>query len=188
MPKIVASVASFCSLLISLVLSAKSRTIALILRGPLVSFIAIPRLSNAALASSCCAVASLNESPISSIALVDLEEVPAKRKKPERKAVPAADALIPLLAISPVSAAVSSKLAPKACATGAAYFIVSPNISTVVFVLVVVLANTSAIWPACSALNPKAVRSSDTISAVRAKSVLLAAAKFKSPGIPAMIC
>ena len=172
----------------SFVLSAKSRTIALILRGPLVSFIAIPRLSNAALASSCCAVASLNESPISSIALVDLEEVPAKRKNPERNAVPAADALIPLLAISPVSAAVSSKLAPKACATGAAYFIVSPNISTVVFVLVVVLANTSAIWPACSALNPKAVRSSDTISAVRAKSVLLAAAKFNSPGIPAMIC
>ena len=52
---------------------------------------------------------------------------------------------MPLFAISPAKAAVSSMDAPKALATGAAYFIVSPNISTLVLVLVTVTANTSAI-------------------------------------------
>ena len=61
---------------------------------------------------------------------------PANLSKPARKDVPACEALTPLLAIRPARAAVSSILAPKARATGAAYFIVSPNMVTSVFVLV----------------------------------------------------
>ena len=150
--------------------------------------ISMPKLFNAWEASACCADKSDMEIPSSSMALALFLGGPAKRKKPARKEVPAWEALTPALAIKPVNAAVSSMEAPKALATGAAYFIVSPIISTLVLVLVAVTAKTSAIWLAFSADRPKAVKSSETISAVLAKSVPPAAANAKRPGIPAIIC
>ena len=148
----------------------------------------MPNSFKAFCASSCSLVASEREMPSSSKALDAFLGGPAKRKKPARKDVPAWLALTPAFAMRPVRAAVSSMVAPYPLATGAAYFMVSPIISTLVLHRVAVTAKTSAMWLACSAERPKAVRSSDTISAVLAKSVPPAAAKANKPGIPAIIC
>ena len=129
-------------------MSLSSVRIADILRGPFVSDMLIPSDSRAARVSCCCAVMSDMDMPSSCMAFVACFGGPAKRRKPERNAVPAWLALMPLFAIKPASAAVSSIDAPNAFATGAAYFIVSPSISTLVFVRVTVTAKTSAMWPA----------------------------------------
>ena len=155
--------------------------------GPVVSPVLIPSDSMAMAASFCSAVRSCAVMPSCASAFDAIFGGPARRKKPERSAVPALLALMPEFAMSPASAAVSSMETPNACATGAAYFIVSPSISTLVFVFVMATAYTSAMCPAASASKPNAVRSSDTISAVLARSVPPAAARFKSPGMPAMI-
>ena len=165
----------------------KSVRMADILRGPLTSLVAMPKDAMAMAASFCSAVMSFKDIPRDSIALAAIFGGPASRRKPERKAVPACDALMPLFAIRPARAAVSSIDAPNAWATGAAYFIVSPSISTLVLVLVITAAYTSAICADFSALSPKAVRLSDTMSAVLAKSVPPAAARLSKPGIPARI-
>ena len=82
----------------------------------------------------------------------------------------------------------SSMLAPIAPATGATYLKLSPSISTFVFALDDAAAMTSARCPASSALYPIAVSASVTISDVVAKSAPLAAARFRIPSIPLIIC
>ena len=104
-----------------------------------------------------------------------------------RNVVPACAPLIPLLAISPVASAVSSMLYPKAPATGAAYLNVSPIIDTFVLAFDEAAAKTSAKCPESSAVNPKAVSASVTISLVVAKSSPDAAAKFIIPARPSII-
>ena len=102
--------------------------------------VSIPKVFKAIAASFCSFVKSSIDSPSCSSALLAILGGPANLIKPALSAVPALLALMPLLAIIPAKAAVSSIDAPNACATGAAYFIVSPNISTLVFVDVIVTA------------------------------------------------
>ena len=109
------------------------------------------------------------------------------RSREARRAVPAWLPLIPAFAIMPAKADTSSRLMPKVCAMGAAYFMVSPSISTVVLEDVAALANTSAARLASFASMPIAVITSETMSAAAPRSVAPAAAKSKRPGIAAII-
>ena len=104
------------------------------------------------------------------------------------KAVPACEPLIPAFAIKPTARAVSSTLNPNVPARGATYLNVSPIKETFVFALDDVLARTSAKCDESSAFNPKAVNASVTISLVFAKLSPEAAARFKIPGNPSIIC
>ena len=105
-----------------------------------------------------------------------------------RREVPAWDALIPELAIKPMASAVSSTLYPIAPAIGAAYLKVSPIMLTLVLAFEDAAASTSAKCPESSALRPKAVRASVTISEVVPKSSPDAAARFMMPSRPDVIC
>ena len=101
-----------------------------------------------------------------------------------RSAVPAWEPLIPAFAIRPMAWAVSSAEKPKAPAIGAQYLNVSPIMETLVLALEEAAARMSAKWAESSALMPKAVRASVTISDVVARSSPEAAARFMIPSIP----
>ena len=99
------------------------------------------------------------------------------------KVVPAILPLIPLSANTPKTAAVCAKSIPAAFAVEEAYFIASPSCSTLVLLLELAAANMSAASPALSALIWKPLMVSVTISAVVAKSIPAAAARFNMPGV-----
>ena len=102
-------------------------------------------------------------------------------------AVPAWEALIPLLAMRPRATDVSSTLYPREPATGATYLKDSPNIDTLVLALLDAAASTSAKWAESWAWRPNAVSASVTMSDVRARSSPDAAARFIMPSIPLSI-
>ena len=117
------------------------------------------------------------------IALVGL----AIRDKAPRSVVPACEPLIPASAIIPIDAAVSSKLNPIECATGATYFIASAMSTVSAFVSAAARANTSATCPACPASNPNARRELAIASELAATSPPDTAARSSTPGIASMI-
>ena len=104
--------------------------------GGAFSSMLIPSLCISAWASIAIAVASDTLMPKASISLDAFFGGPDRRKRPIRKAVPAIEPFMPALPIIMVIAAVSSSDAPKAAATGAAYFMVSPRDSRLTLALV----------------------------------------------------
>ena len=107
--------------------------------------------------------------------------------KPDRNAVPAWDALMPALPISPVAIAQSSTVMPRVPQTAPAYLNVSPIIATLVFALLPAATRTSAKCAESEAAMPNAVRPSVSMSEVDARSSPLAAAAFMTPAIPSSI-
>ena len=103
------------------------------------------------------------------------------------RAFPDCEPFIPLLAISPRAIAKSSADEPIAPATGATYLKLSPMRDTFVFAFDDADARTSAKCPDSSALIPRAVKASVTISEVVASSSPLAAARFITPSMPSSI-
>ena len=108
----------------------------------------------------------------------------ARRVRPARSAVPAFDAFTLAFAIKPVAIAMSSMEIPMVPASGAAYWNVSPIISTFVFAFADAAAIISASLPASSALSPNAVKESVTMSDVVARSAPDAAARSITPSMP----
>ena len=108
----------------------------------------------------------------------------ARFVSPVLSAVPAFDALTPAFAISPTATAVSSMEAPRAPATGAAYWNVSPIIATLVLAFDDAAAMISASLPESCADFPKAVSASVTMSDVVARSSPDAAARSMIPSTP----
>ena len=120
----------------------------------------------------------------SPIAAPDSFTSPVRLVIMERMEVPAWEALIPAFPISPIASAVSSTENPKAPATGAQYLNVSPIMDTLVLALLEAAASTSAKCPESSAVSPKAVSASVTMSEVVARSSPDAAARYITPSIP----
>ena len=104
-----------------------------------------------------------------------------------RSAVPALDASMALLPITPSATETSSRLYPREPANGPAYFRDSPSPVTSVLEFVAVAASMSATRPASSAFSPNCASADAVTSDAVARSTLPAAAKSKSPGIPAMM-
>ena len=117
---------------------------------------------------------------ISPVGLTSLVRAP-------RSVVPACEPLIPLFAIIPIAALVSSKEIPIALATGAIYFMASPVSDTAALVRFAFSAKTSATWAVSLAFRPKPRRVLAAISVLVAKSSPDAAAKFISPGTALII-
>ena len=130
---------------------------------------------------------SVNDIPRSSIAPATLSVGEARFVIIFLNDVPDCEPFIPAFAISPIAADISSMLYPMAPARGATYLNVSPIMPTLVFAFVAVCASTSAKYVLWSALIPKAVIASVTISEVVARSSPEAAAKFITPASPFVI-
>ena len=124
-----------------------------------------------------------NSSIVSLIALVGA----ASRDNAPRRDVPAWLPLIPWSDIMPIAAAVSSREIPNEEAMGAAYFIASPMSATSAFVSAAALANASATCTDALASKLKDRMVVAITSAALATSPPDTAARFNTPGIPAMI-
>ena len=115
--------------------------------------------------------------------LAPLVLVPS-RVKIELSSVPAWDALMPALAMSPIPRATSSMLYPRAPDAAPTYLKVSPIMLTLVLAFEDATASTSANRPLSFAVIPKAVSASVTMSLVVARLSPEAAARDIMPSIP----
>ena len=104
-----------------------------------------------------------------------------------RSAVPALDASMALLPITPSATETSSRLYPRESANGPAYFRDSPSPVMSVLEFVAVAASMSATRLASSAFSPNCASADAVTSDAVARSTLPAAAKSSRPGIPAMM-
>src|SRR5699024_11116849 len=167
-PNTAARAASLCSSLMSAVATIKSSITSVI--------------------SRICPSASYSATVWSPTATAPSSEFFFKSRSIALSVVPAIEPLIPLSAKIPKNAEVCSISMPAALALAPTYLSASPNWSTSVFVLLDAAAKASVIRPASSAFIPNMDIPSVTMSAVLAKSIPDAAAKFRAGSIPATIC
>ena len=132
--------------------------------------------------------ASVMEMPSVSIAFAAAFGGSARRDRTFRSVDPACDPLMPALAMTPRATATSSALYPSDPASGATYLKDSPRVLTFVLEFAAAAARMSTKSPVSSAVIPKAVRASVTMSDTVARFSPDAAARFMTPSIPASIC